>query len=736
MVHLREASGADEDQVYQTALTDQAAIFNNTADARAGLIFATRFSVPATALVVAAAYFAGPVVQTLWEWAAILLRAAASETDSVSNHWRWHEAVVASGLDPVDLATGLAVGGLWILLGIHLLVVSVRRSVSQIRGFHTAMRAEVQDRMLAAYHEIVNRSGEQLLHMRTAPGLSGRSADQALDRSELARVRALIFDLDAGAIAISGGRGVGKTTLLRMLGGDDSSSHGRTPLVIDVAAPVKYETREFVIHLYGELARKALAEVGSSERRARLLRLGGLLRSLAASLLLASGFLVLYIIFAPALADWLSSRKIPVPQNPAAAVLLSVTLWWLSHLLGKARRVPDGRLAVEAQRGIEQTRFLQTLGIERHGALGVGRLQFGRRWSRQLSEQPLALPEVVANYRRFAAMVAQWWRDNRSPGGKLVIAIDEVDRIVDPNFAEGFLNEVKAVFGIEHCVYLVSVSEEALANFERRIARVRTVFDSAFDDIIRLRPFTAAESVELLRRRLAGVPDRFLLLCHCLGGGMPRDVVQTARTMLDVHRARLGASSLTDISRELVMLEVAAVKRGFLSHNHDDSILTSLAATISVDERRPGETSRDLGDTVSQVLAYCHENHDHNSPVATLGAALYFYCTVLDIYTSRVPLVSVWAAAVRRPSMRTNALEQVFAFDGRSVRRWPYEEETPAPERDQVTGGLTIVRWLDNAHRMLPTNPFAAITELTTIRGRLGLQIPTVLQSGFRDRPL
>jgi hypothetical protein len=52
--------------------------------------------------------------------------------------------------------------------------------------------------------------------------------------------------------------------------------------------------------------------------------------------------------------------------------------------------------------------------------------------------------------------------------------------------AERFLNKVKSIFGVHHCTYLVSVSEEAADEFERRVVRVRTLLESALDEILRI----------------------------------------------------------------------------------------------------------------------------------------------------------------------------------------------------------------------------------------------------------
>jgi hypothetical protein len=58
---------------------------------------------------------------------------------------------------------------------------------------------------------------------------------------------------------------------------------------------------------------------------------------------------------------------------------------------------------------------------------------------------------------------AFWQRSVRGGEGRVVIGIDEVDKIRDSDRAEAFLNDVKAIFGVPGCLYLVSLSEDAMA---------------------------------------------------------------------------------------------------------------------------------------------------------------------------------------------------------------------------------------------------------------------------------
>ena len=77
----------------------------------------------------------------------------------------------------------------------------------------------------------------------------------------------------------------------------------------------------------------------------------------------------------------------------------------------------------------------------------------------------------------------------------ITIAIDELDKFADPVQAHEFVNEVKTVFGVNSCVFLVSVSDDALASFERRGIPVRDALDSAFAAMIAVAPFSCASAM-------------------------------------------------------------------------------------------------------------------------------------------------------------------------------------------------------------------------------------------------
>lgn len=336
------------------------------------------------------------------------------------------------------------------------------------------------------------------------------------------------------------------------------------------------------------------------------------------------------------------------------------------------------------------------------------------------------MPQVVASYRGFATRVARWWHHNVERDGVLLIGIDEVDRIVNADIAEHFLNEIKAIFGVERCVYVVSVSEEALASFERRIVRVRTAFDSAFDDIVRLRPLAAHESVELLRRRLAGVPDTFLLLCHCVAGGMPRDIIRAARTMLDIHREQPGSTTLVEVCQQLITYEIASVKRGFLSAIREDSVGVGLVAKASMRDGWPGPSSAEIVGAMMEIDAIAVQDGDLERPESALRAALYFYATILDVFSMRPDIVTSWANAVRRPSMVKDMPDRlrVVHESGLPVKEQERWLELVGEVQPRTRGTVGKLEVLSDVHRLLSSSPAAAVAMLSTLRAELDLEVP------------
>jgi hypothetical protein len=353
----------------------------------------------------------------------------------------------------------------------------------------------------------------------------GRDPEYAVTTDAMSKVSDASRTVTAGSIGISGPRGAGKTTILTKLDTRIDRTKPDRDIRVYVSAPVDYDAREFIIHLFTELCKRVLAE-------------------------------------APPLSPIAGQTRRELSR---LRFLSTYSNSWAPSLVPSALLAPLGLAGLA-------------------GTLG------GLAWTpgRQKAEQPAGLPAIVEQFRAYSRDAAEWARSDRGrPDGKggrksgedgkdeksaehngraggkngqsdgrVIICIDEMDKIRDSERAVQFLNGIKAIFDVPGCLYLVSVSEDAMAIFASQTPAIKTAFDSAFDEIIRVEPMTFTEARDLLDLRVTGVPLPFLALCHVLAGGVPRELIRASRSLYQVakeFRARQKNSmTLGDMTQRLV----------------------------------------------------------------------------------------------------------------------------------------------------------------------------------------
>ncbi|GAB3278693.1 hypothetical protein GCM10027589_04890 [Actinocorallia lasiicapitis] len=217
------------------------------------------------------------------------------------------------------------------------------------------------------------------------------------------------------------------------------------------------------------------------------------------------------------------------------------------------------RLHRPAQRHLREIRFLQTVGGETGWEAGWKSVKLARKRSVSSARQPLSYPEIVHALCGFLAEVSD---EARRHSLRLVVGVDELDRIHPPDKAAEFLNELKAVFDVPHCLFVITASDEALRS--AGLGRGKDAFDSAIDETIRLSPLDLGASTLLLSSRVIGLPVPFTALFNILAGGIPRDLLRTARAgVSQVSRGRGQGVPLAEmtgilVARELVRLSGAS----------------------------------------------------------------------------------------------------------------------------------------------------------------------------------
>lgn len=167
--------------------------------------------------------------------------------------------------------------------------------------------------------------------------------------------------------------------------------------------------------------------------------------------------------------------------------------------------------------------------------------QAGWSGSKAVTQVAMSIPEIVDGFRSFTGELRAPSRFGPpSPNGRkipVVVGIDEVDKIEDPRTAQAFFNQIKGLFGEAECLFLISISDDAMAAYERRGLPLRDAFDSSLSTVIALSYLTRQEARTLAGRRLVRVTEPAADLLYLLSGGLPRELVRLIRLAVDFQRA-------------------------------------------------------------------------------------------------------------------------------------------------------------------------------------------------------
>lgn len=431
--------------------------------------------------------------------------------------------------------------------------------------------AQVRDQINAARQR---RFGHEYL-VSTSPGLS--EVYDSINRvpTETAEeLEDVLARLNGASIGVAGPRGSGKSMLIRQycedsslldevqvesggewLAGPESSLDSWSNLRCMVAAPVDYMAKDFVLHLFATFCQTVIRSYGRNlagkDGAIRyffwLAPAWDVLSSLLLRVIFFGGISVVLLHWQDAIAHQFSIPATWVKDASVAVIFLGAADI-ARALVRQVKRWGRGSAAKElvstAKKQLAKVQYLQT-----HTSGVSGEVNFPGGVKGQLThgisraEQPLSYPEIVDEFRSFARMVAARVHQR---GFRVFIGVDELDKIGSAEQAEHFLNEIKGIFGIPFVYFIVSVSNDALTAFERRGLPLRDAFDSSFDDIIQVRPLCYAESRRLLYRRVVGISEPYVALCHCVAGGLARDLIRAARNVVRTAASLITATEGSD----------------------------------------------------------------------------------------------------------------------------------------------------------------------------------------------
>jgi hypothetical protein len=333
-----------------------------------------------------------------------------------------------------------------------------------------------------------------------------------------------ILRANGGSYGLAGPRGAGKSWLMlrAIKWTEEPETDGRRPGVgLWYPSPSEYDPLAFLASLSDSLANKIEWWYRHNEAvRRRLFTV-----RLAAAGLGAVGVLCIFAVAGTA--AWSSGAIV------AAAVLAVAAIAWLAFRAWRARW-PEYQLLCDARVVREHARYTATQreSMEVGGDAGrAGIVARARRIrERQLVERPATLSSLVNDFRELAEECGR-------VTGSVVIAIDELDKMSDPDKVRDLLRDIKAIFEIPRVHFLVSVSDEAARTLSLGVLSERNEFNSSFYTVVQPQPAKPEQCAELLDRRGA-IPWDVSIALAVLAGGNPREVVRLAELVGAVTTAR------------------------------------------------------------------------------------------------------------------------------------------------------------------------------------------------------
>lgn len=180
----------------------------------------------------------------------------------------------------------------------------------------------------------------------------------------------------------------------------------------------------------------------------------------------------------------------------------------------------------------ECTEFMELLNYSegRQTTTGFGFRGLSMSGRRTLSARNLTLQSLTDRYQDFVSLLLTFYN------GKLIVIIDELDKMSDPEQVKNVLLELKGALFQRGCYYLISISEDAAASFRGRLSEGRDIFESTFEDVLTIERMAPSTAREMVRKRLVDdgkstvfISDAAIDVLTVLSSAIPREIVRHLR---------------------------------------------------------------------------------------------------------------------------------------------------------------------------------------------------------------
>jgi hypothetical protein len=466
------------------------------------------------------------------------------------------------------------------------------------------------------------------------------ASDTYLRTAESERLNHLLDRSGGGLIGIAGGPGTGKSWMLLQ-----AVTHARDwdsrSIALALSVRNDVEPFDFLLDL---LAAVASFVAGSRPRSPR----GHWNRALVpgpGSPRLASLAFVWPVVLATGIAlIWTSISDIKVETTMALGVTCSVLgvvvgaavhgvalLDFVRYRIARRRRgiTKLRRQAIDLlhQVAIEKSYELTSYTTGSSVAFKAFGVEAGLTGGATYMQRKRTLAELASTYMSFLSAVSE-----EAP---VYVAIDDLDAADQVSQLHGILGALAQVASVPRCHYVIALPDTGIPDY--------TPDDKAggrFLAIIRLKPLALGDAQQLLAGRggVASLP--LAALCHCLAGGVPRDLLRIS-ALIGTPQSGSTDSDLPLTALRLVRLEASRATEG---------VIFKLRGLGTPEARRwlSWSLALNLGSaSANDLIAHCHRmdavaqdtadatiaaDYTAQAVVARLGAEYYRFATLLQVF--------------------------------------------------------------------------------------------------------
>lgn len=551
------------------------------------------------------------------------------------------------------------------------------------------------------------------------------------------------------AVGITGERGTGKSELLRSFCdatvGRATVKDGGTIGVV-VAVPAAFQGAQFLTLVAERLAR-AVPGYRTPEKRQeqRKFRLILAVSTILSVILIPLGLLIYY----GQLSQWrLTDHELGLVTVSAGLVLAEVSLiiFMVSvmrrFVWGKERGVPLKRrrtrvrkprrtrasllpagsaaarssLGRDAEHLMLRLKYAETVTSQGEGSVSGGGVGFKIGGQRTLSSIPLSEASLISEIETLSDRLAE-------EGYRIIIGIDEMDKLEAGQSTEDFLNSIKQLFSISSCSFLVSVSSSAWVRFVQRGVNVRDALDSSLDAIEQIGALDFLETRSLILHRREAMSDTEILFCYVLAGGFPREVMRCAQSIAISNRDAQGSSrTLNVLAARVLNMELdrlidasRSAVSGWEFHDRDrmfrrlDDIAVQWRATTNVPVIADAVCSATRG--TNSALPSSHAKSEDEVILLRLGLMAQFLSIIRQLFCTKENWHAVVNVSHAEPSGVPNS-------NAESIESSPPGGE-PAALAWSTKNIPQVFDTLAGIRRMIETDPTAALQQLSKVDRQL-----------------